>query len=259
MRKSVDPGSPGRVPLSRARVLQGALDVADAGGIGSLTIRSLARELGAKPMSVYHHVANKEQILDGIVDLVFSEIELPSPGGDWRAEMRRRAISAPVVPTCTTAVTAGKGTRSRTGSVPSISGTPHGQSREIWLDLLAEHCEAISGRARRQQWQWPWPPLHCAGAVWSSGGGGAGTAVGWAIPEIGSRLVALFESPNVNGGILGQVGSLGGLGPSRRRGSPVTGQGVGGAGEGVDGGVEPCPSTCLLGGSMTVWVSASRW
>jgi len=86
-----------RVPLSRDRVLAGALAVADAGGIGSLTIRSLAQELGVKPMSVYYHVANKDQILDGIVDLVFSQIELPSPGGDWRSEMRRRAISARAV------------------------------------------------------------------------------------------------------------------------------------------------------------------
>jgi AcrR family transcriptional regulator len=86
-----------RARLSRERVLQGAMAVADAGGIGSLTIRSLAFELGVKPMSVYHHVANKDEILDGIVDLVFSEIELPSPGGDWRAEMRRRAISARAV------------------------------------------------------------------------------------------------------------------------------------------------------------------
>jgi AcrR family transcriptional regulator len=92
--------TPQRVPLSRERVLRGALDLADAGGIGSLTIRSLARELGTKPMSVYHHVASKEQILDGIVDLVFSEIELPSPGGDWRAEIRRRAISARAVLKC---------------------------------------------------------------------------------------------------------------------------------------------------------------
>ncbi len=86
-----------RAPLSRDRVLLGAMAVADAGGIGSLTIRSLAAELGVKPMSVYHHVANKDEILDGIVDLVFSEIELPSPDGDWRAEMRRRAISARAV------------------------------------------------------------------------------------------------------------------------------------------------------------------
>ncbi len=84
-----------RTPLSRDLVLRGAVAVADAGGgIGSLTIRSLAQELGVKPMSVYHHVANKDEILDGIVDLVFSEIELPVAGGDWRSEMRRRADSA---------------------------------------------------------------------------------------------------------------------------------------------------------------------
>jgi AcrR family transcriptional regulator len=86
-----------RAPLSRERVLLGAMAVADAGGLGSLTIRSLASALGVKPMSVYHHVANKDEILDGIVDLVFSEIALPSPDGDWRAEMRRRAISARAV------------------------------------------------------------------------------------------------------------------------------------------------------------------
>ncbi|MBM0236302.1 TetR/AcrR family transcriptional regulator [Micromonospora sp. ATA32] len=94
MPKPVSDRSQERAPLSRERVLRGAVVVADAGGIGSLTIRSLAQELGVKPMSVYHHIANKDEILDGIVDLVFSEIELPSAGGDWRSEMRRRAISA---------------------------------------------------------------------------------------------------------------------------------------------------------------------
>jgi AcrR family transcriptional regulator len=94
MPKPVSDRSQKRAPLSRERVLRGAVVVADAGGIGSLTIRSLAQELGVKPMSVYHHVANKDEILDGIVDLVFSEIELPSADGDWRSEMRRRAISA---------------------------------------------------------------------------------------------------------------------------------------------------------------------
>jgi AcrR family transcriptional regulator len=83
-----------RVPLSRDRVLTGAITVADAGGIGALTIRTLAAELGAKPMSVYHYVANKDEIIDGIVDLVFAEIDLPVPGGDWRSEMLRRANSA---------------------------------------------------------------------------------------------------------------------------------------------------------------------
>jgi AcrR family transcriptional regulator len=83
-----------RVPLSRERVLHGAVAVADSGGIGSLTIRSLAQHLGAKPMSLYYYVTGKDEILDGIVDLVFSEIELPSVGGDWRAEIVRRANSA---------------------------------------------------------------------------------------------------------------------------------------------------------------------
>jgi AcrR family transcriptional regulator len=86
--------TPHRTPLSRDRVLDAALALADTGGIGALTIRSLAEKLGVKPMSVYHHVANKEEILDCIVDLVFSEIELPVPGGDWRAELRRRSTSA---------------------------------------------------------------------------------------------------------------------------------------------------------------------
>ncbi len=79
----------GRRPrLSRERVLQGALSVADTGGLASLTIRSLAEELGVKPMSVYYHVANKDEILAALVDIVFGEIQLPVPGRDWRSEMR---------------------------------------------------------------------------------------------------------------------------------------------------------------------------
>ncbi|MFG1816850.1 TetR/AcrR family transcriptional regulator [Kribbella sp. NPDC049174] len=83
-----------RTRLSRDRVLSAAVAVADTGGLGSLTIRSLAQQLGVKPMSVYYHVANKDEILDGIVDFVFSQIELPSATGDWRAEIQRRAVSA---------------------------------------------------------------------------------------------------------------------------------------------------------------------
>jgi AcrR family transcriptional regulator len=83
-----------REPLSRDRVLRTALAVADEGGLDGLTIRSLAQRLGAKPMSLYHHVANKDEILDGLVDLVFAEIELPEPTGDWRDQMTRRARSA---------------------------------------------------------------------------------------------------------------------------------------------------------------------
>src|SRR3954447_19315076 len=83
-----------RPGLSRDRVVQAALSVADAGGLGSLTIRSLAQELGVKPMSVYYHVANKDEILAALVDIVFGEIQLPVPGRDWRSEMRARAHSA---------------------------------------------------------------------------------------------------------------------------------------------------------------------
>jgi AcrR family transcriptional regulator len=84
----------GRHPLSRDRVMRGAVTIAGESGIGSLTIRSLAQHLGVKPMSLYHYVANKDEILDGIVDLVFSEIELPSLEGAWRPELHQWAHSA---------------------------------------------------------------------------------------------------------------------------------------------------------------------
>lgn len=80
--------------LSRERVLRAAVAVADAGGLGALTIRALGAELDVKPMSVYHHVANKDDILDGIVDLIFGEFELPVVGGDWRTELTKRSDSA---------------------------------------------------------------------------------------------------------------------------------------------------------------------
>ena len=80
--------------LSRDSVLRQAVAVADGGGLASLTIRSLAQALGVRPMSVYHHVANKDEILDGIVDIVFKEIDLPAVGGEWRSELAGRARSA---------------------------------------------------------------------------------------------------------------------------------------------------------------------
>jgi AcrR family transcriptional regulator len=83
-----------RETLTRDRIMRGALAVADAGGLAALTIRSLATELGVKPMAVYHYVANKDEILDGLVDLVFAEIDLPSPEGEWRDEIDRRMVSA---------------------------------------------------------------------------------------------------------------------------------------------------------------------
>jgi AcrR family transcriptional regulator len=83
-----------RTPLSRRRVLDAAVALADRDGVGALSMRKLAHELGVEAMSLYHHVANKDAILDGIVDVVFAEIELPPGEVGWREAMRRRAISA---------------------------------------------------------------------------------------------------------------------------------------------------------------------
>ena len=82
-----------RTPLSRERVLHAAIALADERGAQELTMRKLAKELGVEAMSLYNHVANKTDLLDGMVDIVFGEIEAPAPAGDWKAELRRRAVS----------------------------------------------------------------------------------------------------------------------------------------------------------------------
>jgi AcrR family transcriptional regulator len=82
-----------RTRLSRERVLEAAVALAARDGIESLTMRKLADELGAGAMSLYHHVPNKEQLLDGMVDIVFGQIELPPTDVDWKTAMRRRAVS----------------------------------------------------------------------------------------------------------------------------------------------------------------------
>jgi AcrR family transcriptional regulator len=82
-----------RTPLNRERVLRAALALADQGGFESLTMRNLAKDLGVEAMSLYNHVANKDDLLDGMIDLVFGEIELPPTDVDWKTAMRRRAIS----------------------------------------------------------------------------------------------------------------------------------------------------------------------
>jgi AcrR family transcriptional regulator len=83
-----------REPLSRERVLRAAVALADQGGIGSLTMRRLGQELGVEAMSLYKHVKNKDDLLDGIVDLVVGDIDVPPTGTPWKAAMRHRAISA---------------------------------------------------------------------------------------------------------------------------------------------------------------------
>ncbi|MEO3977061.1 TetR/AcrR family transcriptional regulator [Streptomyces sp. CAU 1734] len=90
-------GASARAPLSREGVIRTAMAVADEKGTAALTMRAIAEPLGVQAMSLYHHVASREDILDGMVDAVFGEIELPPPGTDWRSAMRRRAVSARAV------------------------------------------------------------------------------------------------------------------------------------------------------------------
>src|SRR6184192_754654 len=82
-----------RLPLSRDRILHAALELADKGGIESLTMRKLGQKLGFEAMSLYNHVANKDDVIDGILDLVLAEGELPAPYGDWDTAVRESAIS----------------------------------------------------------------------------------------------------------------------------------------------------------------------
>lgn len=86
-------GAPSRAPLTRERVLRAAIALADRGGFAALSMRKLAQELGVEAMSLYNHVANKEDLLDGMVDLVFAEIGLPPTEVDWKTAMRQRAIA----------------------------------------------------------------------------------------------------------------------------------------------------------------------
>ena len=83
-----------RAPLNRDRVLHAALELADEGGIGALTMQQIGRRLGVEAMSLYRHVRNKDDILDGMVDLVFAEIELPADRSRWRPVLRARSLSA---------------------------------------------------------------------------------------------------------------------------------------------------------------------
>jgi AcrR family transcriptional regulator len=97
MPQTPSPESTAQLPLSRERILQVALQKADAEGIEALSMRKLAQELGVKAMSLYNHVANKDDMVDGMVDLVVGEIELPRLDMDWKTAMRQRAISAHTV------------------------------------------------------------------------------------------------------------------------------------------------------------------
>jgi AcrR family transcriptional regulator len=125
------PAAEPRVPLSRERVLRAAVALADSAGIESLTMRRLGQELGVEAMSLYKHVANKEALLDGMVDLVFAEIELPDGDVDWRTAMRARAVST------------------RTALVRHPWATPLMQSRTAPGPATLHHHDTVIGTLRR--------------------------------------------------------------------------------------------------------------
>ncbi|QFG27295.1 TetR/AcrR family transcriptional regulator [Actinomadura sp. WMMB 499] len=90
-----------RIPLSRRRVLRAAVELADRDGLDALTMRRLAQEVGAEAMSLYHHVANKQAVFDGLVEVILveitaavDEVEAPAPEEDWRAALRARILAA---------------------------------------------------------------------------------------------------------------------------------------------------------------------
>lgn len=83
-----------RTPLNRDRVLRAAVALADEAGLGSLSMRRLSEELGVVPMALYKHVANKEELLDGMVADLIGEIGPPAPNADWKSAVRLRVLSA---------------------------------------------------------------------------------------------------------------------------------------------------------------------
>ncbi len=83
-----------RKPLSRERVLRAAIALADEGGLEAVSMRKLGQALRVEAMSLYKHVTNKDDILDGIADVVMSEFEVPSRDVDWKTSIRRSTISA---------------------------------------------------------------------------------------------------------------------------------------------------------------------
>jgi hypothetical protein len=83
-----------RAPLTRDRIVEVGVALAESDGFDSLSMRRLAAELGAAPMALYRHVTNKEDLLDGMVDMVFAEMYPPAIGGDWKGQLRKRGNSA---------------------------------------------------------------------------------------------------------------------------------------------------------------------
>lgn len=119
-----------RAPLNRDRILRAALELADREGIDALSMRKLAQALGVEAMSLYNHVANKDEILAGMVDAVFTEVDLPD-GGDWKTAMRQRYLS----------------TRDTFARHPWALGLLHAQT--YLGDATLRHHDEVLGRLRR--------------------------------------------------------------------------------------------------------------
>ena len=94
MSTEIEVGAETRAPLTRERVLTTAVTLADRGGIESLSMRNLAQALDVVPMALYRHVANKDELLGGMVDVVIGEIDPPLEGADWKTAIRARILSA---------------------------------------------------------------------------------------------------------------------------------------------------------------------
>jgi AcrR family transcriptional regulator len=94
MATKIDESARPREPLSRERILRTAVALADEGGVESLSMRKIALELGVVPMALYKHVSNKDEMLDGMVDVVVGEIDPPLPDADWKTTIRERVLSA---------------------------------------------------------------------------------------------------------------------------------------------------------------------
>lgn len=94
MTQQIEPARQGRIRLNRGRVLQAAVSLADEVGIEALSMRRLAQELDVVPMALYKHVANKEELLDGIVEVIVGEIDPPVRDTDWKVAVRMRVLSA---------------------------------------------------------------------------------------------------------------------------------------------------------------------
>ncbi|HET7482604.1 MAG TPA: TetR family transcriptional regulator, partial [Actinomycetota bacterium] len=93
MTPSAPPADESRVPLTRERILRAALELADRDGVDAISMRRLGSELGVEAMSIYNHVPNKAAILDGIVEMVLSDVELPDDVSDWKSAVRHIAKS----------------------------------------------------------------------------------------------------------------------------------------------------------------------